>query len=311
MRPLKNPILRLQRLTLDGETTVRLATTGLLPADLRRLDDEAAHRLRAAGFVGCSCFFPDPTAPTPIELDRLRDTLRRAGVGVAQVNGRYETLVNPDEGLRRQGIAALQAAVQVCRRLRGDNLYVRPGSLNPGGHWWPHPENHSPATIDRLVDSLRQVATVAEDAGVTLAVEGHTVSPLDTPALVREVIDRVGSPALKFNCDPVNFVSNVQDVYHSRRVLDALFDTLGDVTWAVHAKDMALEDRHVVHISEVVMGRGRMDLGYMLLRFQAARPEGYVIVEHLPDELIPEARDALLAAGAEVGITWHDHPHTY
>lgn len=224
---------------------MRLATTGLLPADLRRLDDEAARRLRAAGFVGCSCFFPDPTAPTPAELDQLRDTLLRAGVGVAQVNGRYETLVNPDEGLRRQGIATLQAAVQVCRRLRGDNLYVRPGSLNPGGHWWPHPENHSPATLDRLVDSLRQVATVAEDAGVTLAVEGHTVSPLDTPALVREVIDRVGSPALKFNCDPVNFVSNVQDVYHSRRVLDALFDTLGDVTWAVHAKDMVLEDRHV------------------------------------------------------------------
>ncbi|MCC6169923.1 MAG: sugar phosphate isomerase/epimerase [Caldilineaceae bacterium] len=288
---------------------MRLATTGLLPADLRQMDDAAAQRLRAAGFVGCSCFFADPTLPTPADLDRLRDTLRRAGVGVAQVNGRYECLVNPDDTLRRQGIATLQAAVQVCARLAGDNLYIRPGSLNPGGHWWPHRDNHSPATLDRLVDSLRQVATAAEDAGVPLAVEGHTVSPLNTAAQVREVIDRVGSPMLKFNCDPVNFVSNVQEVYHARRVLDDLFDTLGDVTWAVHAKDMALEDRHVVHISEVVMGRGSMDLGYMLQRFEAVRPEGYVIVEHLPDELIPEARDALLAAGAQTGVHWHDEPH--
>ncbi|RIK45714.1 MAG: hypothetical protein DCC57_16250 [Chloroflexi bacterium] len=288
---------------------MRLATTGLLPADLRQVDDAAAQRLRAAGFVGCSCFFADPTLPTPADLDRLRDTLRRAGVGVAQVNGRYECLVNPDDALRRQGIATLQAAVQVCARLAGDNLYIRPGSLNPGGHWWPHRENHSPATLDRLVDSLRQVATVAEDAGVALAIEGHTVSPLNTAAQVREVIDRVGSPMLKFNCDPVNFVSNVQEVYHARRVLDDLFDTLGDVTWAVHAKDMALEDRHVVHISEVVMGRGSMDLGYMLQRFEAVRPEGYVIVEHLPDDLIPEARDALLAAGAQAGVHWHDEPH--
>jgi sugar phosphate isomerase/epimerase len=289
---------------------MRLATTGLLPADLRQVDDEVARRLRAAGFVGCSCFFPDPTAPTGKELDRLRDTLRRAGVGVAQVNGRYECLVNPDAELRRQGIATLQAAVQICQRLAGDNLYVRPGSLNPGGHWWPHPENHSLATLDRLVDSLRQVARTAEDAGVILAVEGHVVSPLDSAAAVRELFDRVGSPALKFNSDPVNFVGGVQDVYHARRVVDVLFDTLGDVTWAVHAKDMDIEDRHVVHISEVVMGRGRMELGYMLQRFQAVRPEGYVIVEHLPDELIPEARDALLAAGEQAGVYWHDHPHT-
>ena len=288
---------------------MRLATTGLLPADLRQVDDAVAQQLRAAGFVGCSCFFADPTAPSPADLDHLRETLWRNGVGVAQVNGRYEALVNPDETRRRQGIATLQAAVQVCARLQGDNLYIRPGSMNPGGHWWPHPDNHSAATIDRLVDSLRQVANAAEDTNVVLAVEGHTVSPLDTAAKVHEVIRRVGSPALKFNCDPVNFVSSVQDVYHSRRVLDDLFDTLGDLNWAIHAKDMNIEDRHVIHVSEVVMGRGHMDLGHMLQRFQAVRPEGYVIVEHLPNELIPEARDALLAAAAKAGIQWHDHPH--
>lgn len=288
---------------------MRLATTGLLPADLTRVDGAVVAHLRTEGFVGCSCFFPDPTLPTETELDRLRDTLHRGGVGVAQVNGRYESLVSPDPARRQAGIDAYAALVRICARLQGDNVYVRPGSLNPGGHWWPHPDNHSQATQDRLVDSLRQCATVAEDHGVVMVVEGHTVSPLDTAAAVRTVIARVGAPALKFNSDPVNFVSCVQDVYHSRRVLDDLFDTLGDVTWTLHAKDMDLEDRHVVHISEVVMGRGRMDLGYMLQRFQAARPDGYVIVEHLPDDLIPEARDAMLTAGAAVGVTWHDKPH--
>jgi sugar phosphate isomerase/epimerase len=144
---------------------------------------------------------------------------------------------------------------------------------------------------------------------VVIVVEGHTVSPLNTAAITREVIDRVGSSALKFNLDPVNYVSNVQEVYHSRRVLDDLFDTLGELNWAIHAKDMAIEDRHVVHISEVVMGRGHMDLGYMLQRFAQVRADGYVIVEHLPDDKIPEARDALLAAAAKVGIVWDDMPH--
>lgn len=288
---------------------MKLATTGLLPKDLREIDDAVAQRLRREGFVGCSCVFPDFTQPTAAELDRLRSTLWHNGVGVAQVNGRYAALVHPDPAQRQAGIAGLQAGVQVCARLQGDNLYVRPGSMNPDGDWRPHPENHDPATLDRLVDSLRQVAHSAEDAGVVLAIEGHTVSPLDTAATLRTVLDRVGSPALKFNLDPVNFVSCVQDVYHSRRVVDELFDRLGGVCWALHAKDMALDNGLVVHISEVVMGRGHMDLAYMLQRFQAARPDGYVIVEHLPDELIPEARDALLAAAASAGIAWDDAPH--
>jgi sugar phosphate isomerase/epimerase len=288
---------------------MRLATTGLLPADLRQVDDGVAKRMRAAGFVGCSCFFGDPTAPTNAELDTLRETLWRNGVGVAQVNGRYESMVNPDETLRQAAITTYRSLIKVCARLQGDNVYVRPGSMNPGGHWWPDPENHIPATIDRLVDSMKQISRIAEDEGVIIVVEGHTVSPLNTAAVVREVIDRVGSPNFKFNCDPVNFVSNVQDVYHSHRVLDDLFDTLGDLNWAVHAKDMAIEDRHVVHISEVVMGRGTMDLGYMLQRFEKARPDGYVIVEHLPDDKIPEARDALLLAASKVSIVWQDAPH--
>jgi sugar phosphate isomerase/epimerase len=288
---------------------MRLATTGLLPADLRQVDDAVAKRVRAAGFTGCSCFFADPTTPTAPELDKLRDTLWRNGVGVAQVNGRYENMVHPDEKLRQQAITTYRSLIQVCARLQGDNVYVRPGSINPGGHWWPHRENHSAKTLDRLVDSLAQISRMAEDAGVVIVVEGHTVSPLNTAAIVRDVIERVGSPVLKFNCDPVNFVSGVQDVYDSPRVLDDLFDTLGALNWAVHAKDMNIEDRHVVHISEVVMGRGYMDLGYMLQRFEQVRPDGYVIVEHLPDDLIPEARDALLAAAEKAGIVWQNEPH--
>ncbi len=288
---------------------MRLATTGLMPADLRQVDDAALQRMRAAGFVGCTCFFSDPASFSDDELDRLRETIWRNGVGIAQVNGRYESMVNPDKAVRQQGVATFRRLIQVCARLQADNVYVRPGSINPGGHWWPHPQNHSVETIDRLVDSLRQISRIAEAEGVTIVVEGHTVSPLDSAAKVREVIDWVGSPALKFNCDPVNFVSCVQDAYHSQRVLDDLFDTLGELNWAVHAKDMNIEDRHVVHISEVVMGRGHMDLGHMLKRFEQVRPEGYVIVEHLPDNLIPEATEALLAAATKVGIVWQDEPH--
>jgi sugar phosphate isomerase/epimerase len=282
---------------------MKLGVAGMLPADLRQVDAAAADRVRAAGFTGVSCFFPDPAAWTAAELERLRAALAAAGVAVAQVNARYECLVNPDEARRRDGVAALRTAVSAAQALAGATLYVRPGGLNPAGPWLPHPENHRPETIDRLVRSLQEVAPAAEAAGVRLAIEGHVLSPLDTPARVREVIDRVTSPALGFNVDPVNFVGGLADAYHSAGLLDRLFDTLGDVTWAAHVKDFVVEDRLVLHIDETVPGRGRLDLEHFFRRFVAAAPDGWVLIEHLPDELIPEARDACLAA-ARAGITW-------
>jgi sugar phosphate isomerase/epimerase len=283
---------------------MKLGVAGLMPADARQADLATARRLRDAGFTGVSCFFPDPAAATAPELERLRATLAAAGVCVAQVNARYECLVNPDEARRRDGVATLRAAVRVARALAGETLYVRPGGLNPAGPWLPHPENHLPATIDRLVRSLREVAPAAEEAGVRLVIEGHVLSPLDTPARVREVIDRVASSALGFNVDPVNFVGRLADAYDPVALLDRLFDTLGDVTWAAHVKDFVVEDRLVLHIDETVPGRGRLDLAHFFRRFEAVAPEGWMLIEHLPDDLIPEARDACLAAATAAGIVW-------
>lgn len=281
---------------------MKLGVAGLMPADARQVDAATARRLQDAGFTGVSCFFPDPAAATAAELERLRATLAAAGVCVAQVNARYECLVNPDEARRRDGVATLRAAVRVARALAGETLYVRPGGLNPAGPWLPHPENHLPATIDRLVRSMREVAPAAEEAGVRLVIEGHVLSPLDTPARVREVIDRVASPALGFNVDPVNFVGGLADAYDSVALLDRLFDTLGDVTWAAHVKDFVVEDRLVLHIDETVPGRGRLDLAHFFRRFEAVAPDGWMLIEHLPDDLIPEARDACRAAASRAGL---------
>ena len=55
-------------------------------------------------------------------------------------------------------------------------------------------------------------------------------------------------------------------------------------------KDFYLEDRFIVHISETVIGTGIMDLDTVLRRAQAALPNGYVIIEHLPVSLIPLAK---------------------
>ncbi|NJM40050.1 MAG: TIM barrel protein [Anaerolineae bacterium] len=157
-----------------------------------------------------------------------------------------------------------------------------------------HAENHTQETFDVLVQSCKHIARTAEQEGMTLAIEGHVSSTLDTPQRARDLLDAVGSPALRFSMDPVNFVGTVADVHDTSRVINALFDVLGRDTVILHAKDCALQDGHVVHIDEVLLGTGTMDYGLLLGRLARECPQAWVLIEHLPDELVGRARERIL-----------------
>ncbi len=107
---------------------------------------------------------------------------------------------------------------------------------------------------------------------------------------------------MKFNTDPVNFYGTVRDVHDTQPILNQLFDLLGADTVVGHAKDLALQDFLVVHIQEVVIGSGVLDYGLFLQRFQVICPDAYLLIEHLPDEKVPLARQALLQKAREAGV---------
>jgi sugar phosphate isomerase/epimerase len=282
---------------------MKLGVAGMLP-HWRRIDRAAAERVRAAGFRGAAVFIDRPLEASQDAVLDVKRAFDAAGLEVAQVNGWYECLVNPDDALRNQGVAGLQVLCRLARLLDADTVYVRPGGLNPKGHWLAHPDNHAPATFERLIGSLRRVCAVAGAEGVTLAIEGHVLSPLDSAQRVRDLIDAVASPTLRFNIDPVNFMGTVRDVHDTRRVLNELFDLLGADTVAAHAKDCRLGDALVVHIEEAAPGDGTLDMALFLRRFQACCPGGYVLIEHLPDEKALAARDALWRAAVAAGLAW-------
>ena len=280
---------------------MKLGVVGLLPP-WEQIDAAAARRVRSAGYRGVSIFFQKPLEADAAAVRKLKAALDEADLEAAQANGWYEVLVNADEQLRAEGIRGLQALTRIGRALDAKTVYVRPGSLSAAGAWYPHPGNYAPEVFDRLVDSLRQAAQAAAAEGMMLALEGHVLSLLDTPQRMRDVIEAVGSPALRFNTDPVNFIGSVKDTYHPGRVLEELERVLGEYTVAAHLKDMTVQDRLVLHIEEVVIGEGSMDYGRLLPQLEQMNPEMYGIIEHLPDEKIPQARAGLMRAAEKAGV---------
>lgn len=285
---------------------MRSGVVGLMPAHPREITPETAARLRAHGFRGVTVVVPDPLEARRDEYERAGTILRDGGVTVAQANARYEILVHPDAERRALAIRGLQAACQCAAWLKAETIYVRPGSLHPAGPWTPHPENTSLRTLARLVDSLSQAARAAEDVGIPLALEGGAVSPLDTPERVRDVIEAVGSPALRFNADPVNFVRSLEEIYNTTSLINRLFDLCGRYVVCAHAKDLTYENALLPRLGECLLGEGCCDQVTFLRRFQECCPRGFVLIEHLPDDRIPAAKRNLDRAAREAGLWWDD-----
>jgi sugar phosphate isomerase/epimerase len=214
--------------------------------------------------------------------------------------------VSPDDERRAEGVRLARRACRAARLLDAVFLLIRPGSNNPRGDWRPHPDNHTEAARERVIESLTQVCSAAEAEGVTIGLECHLVSPLDSPRVVREVIEAVGSAALRYNADPVNFVGSLPQAYDTTAVLHEVFQELGSFIISAHVKDLALGDRLVLHIDECAPGAGIFDLDTFMRLYEQYYPDGYALIEHLPDEKIPAAKAHLDKVLAEARIRWTD-----
>lgn len=283
---------------------MRLGVAGeIVPRRLHAVSSQVAAKIAALGFSGVGTHFEgDPKDLPQAELQRVRAIFADHGIRIVQSWGWQQPLVHSDESVRRAAVRTLQHAVRVAADLEADMVMTGPGSLNPRGPWWPHPENHTLATEDKLVQSLKEAVSACEVHGVPIALECHVTSTLDSPERVRRVIERVGSPWIKVNLDPVNFVRDLPTLFNTAGLLTELFDALGPYILAAHVKDVYVEDRHVIHISETVPGDGVLDFDTFFQRFEALLPDGYAIIEHLSESQVPQAIAFVTCKLAALGI---------
>lgn len=128
-------------------------------------------------------------------LDRIRERLAEAGVGVSAIASPVgKTPIHEDFGVERRRLAR---AAEAARRLGTAQIRVFSFFI-PDGRYDAHRD-----------EVLRRMAVLARDAGsreLTLVHENESYVYGDTPARCRDLIEGVGSPALRLAFDPANFV---------------------------------------------------------------------------------------------------------
>jgi sugar phosphate isomerase/epimerase len=284
---------------------MKLGVLGALPRRFDELTPAAIANVRRMGFAGTG--LPggdDPAEVTTTRAEEIGRMFVDADVELVEY-GRYgSNLVDADNAAREAHVASLRHAFRVARAAGCPAVITGAGSRNPKGAWLPHPENRSPEVRDRLVAALRAASRAAEEAGVLLGLECHTVTPLYDAAATRSIIDEVGSPVLKVHMDPVNWMT-FETVYESGEATRRMFETLGpERILGAHSKGLVVEDRLIIHMSEGVTGAPDDVFDHAALLREAARmpPEFCLAIEHLSVEQMPDARQHLLAVANQIGV---------
>ena len=283
---------------------MRLGIVGLC-GDFRTLTSEQIENIKALEFTGLSFHFPSAEIPSvpPDACTRCVEMLEAAELDLVQFGITYnECLFHPNAAVREAAIASVQRGMATAAALNAQHYLFRPGSLNSDGAWTSHRDNYLPESMERLIETLKPIAAHAEQHELTLVMETHAVSIMDSPETCREIVEKVGSERLRIVMDFVNHFQTLRQVYNSEDRLNHIFDVMGPVAPMAHIKDISVQNGLVLHLNEEVPGEGELDIGVALKRFDALYPDGYGLIEHLPAEKIPLANTNVRRIATENGV---------
>ena len=211
------------------------------------------------------------------DLPRMKAACDEAGVVVAGFLGPAGVVMG-EENPADKVVAAMQASVADSKALDAKTMIVTTGNTLEG----VCPETQT----DNIVNNLKAMAPVAEDAGLRLALESlntlvdHVGYFLDHTADARAIVDRVDSPA----------VGLLSDAYHMQIMEGNLIDTIranADVFNHVHVADVP---------GRFEPGTGEVNYVNVLKALDDAGYQGYCGFEFSPSDNSDAALTRAMAA---------------
>jgi sugar phosphate isomerase/epimerase len=293
-----------------------VAQLGVLTSEFERpslaatLDAVAGHGIRSVQFQLGSAV---PSVPLRDSLQRgldvlgeqlspglstdIRDQLAQRGIAMAAVDGTFN-MVHPDRDRRWANLGHLQQLIGYCDTLGTSVVTLCTGS-RADIMWQRDPGNDSPEALTDLVEVMKVAAHTAEEHGVTLAFEPEVNNVANSAERARQLLDAVGSPAVKVVMDPAN-IFKAGELPRMQEKLTEAFDLLGDDIALAHAKDLD-HDGEAGHLGA---GEGLLDYPRYLSLLQQTGFDGTIVLHqmhHLDDAGI-DARFAFVRAQAPAGF---------
>jgi len=108
--------------------------------------------------------------------------------------------------------------------------------------WRKHPENASPEAWRDLLETANALVRIADDHGLTVALEAEVVTVVDSAEKAERLIGEIGSPRLRVLFDPANLIRPV-DLPDTKPRLSEGLARLAPYIAIAHAKDIRVRYR--------------------------------------------------------------------
>jgi len=208
-------------------------------------------------------------------LNSLVDTLAAAGLRVPMISPYFDITGDPESV--RQSIIDTKTFCRTCEILRSPLLRVFTGVSGS--------DTATIAQYSGAVKALKEMAAIAAASGVTLALETHPGTLVDSIPAVLRLLDAVDHPAVKINLD----IYHMWEVHHDPVWA---YQQLREAVAHVHAKNANLgpvgpEHYPLLHdkrASQQIVGVTYLDKGDMiyppfLRALRESDYDGFVSVE--------------------------------
>ena len=224
--------------------------------------------------------------PMPDEIpaglpERVREAAAARGIGIATVQGTFN-MSHPDAEFRRAGLRRFRLIVDACAPLGTSLVAICIGSRDRENMWGHHPDNGTAEAWRDMTACVREAVRMAEDSGVTLAMEPEVTNLVDSAEKARRLMDEIGSPRLKVTMDGANLF-HTGELSRMAEVLDDAFALVGRDIVVAHAKDLS-RDGEAGHEAA---GHGLLDYGRYLSLLRAYDFHGPLLLHGLSETLVP------------------------
>jgi sugar phosphate isomerase/epimerase len=275
-----------------------------LGASLKPLNDdpeEIARSYAAAGYSAAIC--PKVTIDQSERIQAIRAAFTRHDVLLAEL-GVWNNMLDPDPAKRASNIEANIHALAVADAVGVRCCVNIAGSFSTTDWDGPHPANLSQEAFELTVQNVRHIIDAVKPKRTKYTIEPMPWVIPDSPDSYLRLIEAIARPSFGVHLDPVNMINCPQRYYDNATFLRECFAKLGAWIVSCHGKDIVMSDRLTVHLDEVRPGLGKLDYKVFLQEINRLPGDLPLIIEHLPPEEYPLAREYIVGVARQIGLTF-------
>lgn len=150
--------------------------------------------------------------------------------------------------------------------------------------------NHTEEDYKKVLSNLSELVADAEKLGVIIGIEGVFVHTINTPKMMKRLMNDIKSPNVMTIFDPVNYIS-IENYKDQDMIIKEAFELLSDKMAVIHIKDFDIKNGEMIGAR---VGKGIFNIRLLFDCIREYKPYIDVLIEGSNEQLFEEERKEIL-----------------